>query len=75
MRFVTFSTWEENYSEVPLKDQSPASLGRLAEAGTASLPSSGERGNAQSCQVLMVLIVRLGACQEEPAFPFSSFSF
>lgn len=51
MRFVTFSTWEENYSEVPLKDQSPASPGRLAQAGTASLPSSGERGNAQSCQV------------------------
>jgi len=32
MCFVTFSTWEENYSNVTLKDQSPPSSGRLVKA-------------------------------------------
>lgn len=32
MRFVTFRTWEENHSNVTLKDQSPPSFGRLAKA-------------------------------------------
>lgn len=32
MCFVTFSTWEENYSNVTLTDQSTPSLGSLGRA-------------------------------------------
>lgn len=75
MRFVTFSTWEENYSEVPLKDQSPPSLGRLAEAEQLPCDPQGNVAARKAAKCEMLLIVPLGACQEKPAFFFFLFLF